>query len=505
MEARFRSIRTKLVVPLAAFMIAAAVFSSTYFPSRQTGLINDQFRQRLSQAVMTLTVGTSISVISGSARGAVATADVIMSDEDLSFLLVLDPEGSALISRGDLDEAEIGLDMLIDLPLGEFEEIGQHLVLRDGMEFEGELLGTAIVGLKTAERERAIFHNVAITLLLCAGLTALSIGVVVYLTKTVIVSPIHESVRIAEQMAGGDLTGEIETTNRDEIGRLLDAINEMSSNLNSLIGQTQRSGVRITSSATQISASAKELEAMANEQVASTHEVVSTANEISATSRDLVNAMGGVSRMAEDTVSSADAGRQGLSRMEESMEQMEAGTGSIADKLAIINEKASSISTVVVTITKVADQTNLLSLNAAIEAEKAGEFGRGFAVVAREIRRLADQTAVATLDIEQTVEEMRSAVSSGVMSMDKFSQEIRLGSDVVRTVGSQVNGIIEQVHTLKPHFETVEQGIEAQSIGRQLFWQAPWVEQRSHDELGWVACRTPGRAGRLLGLDAPYP
>ena len=204
----------------------------------------------------------------------------------------------------------------------------------------------------------------------------------------------------------------------------------------------------------------------------STNEVVSTANEISATSRDLVDAMGGVSRMAEDTVVSADTGRQGLSRMEESMEQMEAGTGSIADKLAIISEKASSISTVVMTITKVADQTNLLSLNAAIEAEKAGEFGRGFAVVAREIRRLADQTAVATLDIEQTVEEMRSAVSSGVMSMDKFSQEIRLGSEVVRTVGSQVSGIIEQVHTLKPRFEIVEQGIEAQSIGAQQISEA---------------------------------
>ena len=77
------------------------------------------------------------------------------------------------------------------------------------------------------------------------------------------------------------------------------------------------------------------------------------------------------------------------------------------------------------TITKVADQTNLLSLNAAIEAEKAGEHGRGFAVVATEIRRLADQTAIASYDIEQLVKEMQSAVSAGVMGMDKFSEEVR--------------------------------------------------------------------------------
>jgi hypothetical protein len=92
-------------------------------------------------------------------------------------------------------------------------------------------------------------------------------------------------------------------------------------------------------------------------------------------------------------------------------------------KLAILNEKAGNINQVVVTIVKVADQTNLLSLNAAIEAEKAGEYGRGFAVVATEVRRLADQTAVATYDIEQMVREIQSAVSAGVMGMDKFSEE----------------------------------------------------------------------------------
>ncbi len=85
------------------------------------------------------------------------------------------------------------------------------------------------------------------------------------------------------------------------------------------------------------------------------------------------------------------------------MQRLADATGSISAKLGVVREKASGINSVVTTITKVADQTNLLSINAAIEAEKAGEAGRGFLVVAREIRRLADQTAVATLDIEQMV------------------------------------------------------------------------------------------------------
>ena len=113
-----------------------------------------------------------------------------------------------------------------------------------------------------------------------------------------------------------------------------------------------------------------------------------------------------------------------------------------------IREKAENINVVVTTITKVADQTNLLSINAAIEAEKAGEHGRGFLVVAREIRRLADQTAVATLDIENIVRLMQDAVSAGVMQMDKFSGEVRAGVQRVAEISAQTGQIIEEVRAL---------------------------------------------------------
>ncbi len=126
----------------------------------------------------------------------------------------------------------------------------------------------------------------------------------------------------------------------------------------------------------------------------------------------------------------------------------------------------------VTTITKVADQTNLLSLNAAIEAEKAGEYGRGFAVVATEIRRLADQTAVATYDIEQMVKDIQSAVSAGVMGMDKFSEEVRRGMQDVQQVGGQLSEIIQQVQALAPRFEVVNEGMGAQATGAEQITQA---------------------------------
>ena len=140
------------------------------------------------------------------------------------------------------------------------------------------------------------------------------------------------------------------------------------------------------------------------------------------------------------------------------MGQIGAASDLINSRLALLSEKATNIGMVVTTISKVADQTNLLSLNAAIEAEKAGEHGRGFAVVAREIRRLADQTAVATFDIEQIVKEMQSAVSAGVMGIDKFADEVRRGREAIGEVTTQLTEIIAQVQTLPPSFESCERG-----------------------------------------------
>jgi methyl-accepting chemotaxis protein WspA len=151
--------------------------------------------------------------------------------------------------------------------------------------------------------------------------------------------------------------------------------------------------------------------------------------------------------------------------MEKTMRTLADATATISAKLGVISEKANNINSIVSTITKVADQTNLLSLNAAIEAEKAGEYGTGFAVVAREIRRLADQTAVATLDIENMVKEMQGAVSTGVMEMDKFTKEVERGVEDVQNIGMKLESIIEQVQTLTPRFQQVSNSVEAQSQG----------------------------------------
>ncbi len=272
-------------------------------------------------------------------------------------------------------------------------------------------------------------------ILACFGIALLLTFVCGYFLLRAITKPLEQLVRIVNVMRTGDFTQRMNLERRDEFGTLADGFNRMADELTTLVSEVQKSGIQVSSSVNEIAATTKEQQATASEIAATTTEIGATSKEISATSKELVKTMNEVSAVAEESATLASSGQEGLTHMEETMHQVMEAAGSINAKLAILNEKASNINQVVTTITKVADQTNLLSLNAAIEAEKAGEYGRGFAVVATEIRRLADQTAVATYDIEQTVKEIQSAVSAGVMGMDKFSEEVRRGMQVVQQVG----------------------------------------------------------------------
>ena len=290
----------------------------------------------------------------------------------------------------------------------------------------------------------------------------------------------------------------------NETGQLIVAIGNMIVRLKSLIGQVQTSSVQLLSTATEIAATARQQEATINNLGASTSEIAASVNQISATSRELVNTMERVTGVAGETARLAGTGRSGMQDMEKNIHELSSATRSVSSKLGVINEKAGNITSVMATITKVADQTNLLSLNAAIEAEKAGEHGRGFSVVAREIRRLADQTAVATVDIEHMITEMQSSVSSGVMEMDKFSEAMLRGSGQIGNIGVQMGQVIARVEELIPQFQMVRDGMQSQSQGAQQINEAMMVltsgTRNTLDSLREFNTATEHMHGAMRGL-----
>jgi methyl-accepting chemotaxis protein WspA len=278
---------------------------------------------------------------------------------------------------------------------------------------------------------------------------------------------------VADRVAQGDLTTAVPTTDdRDETGRLLTAIGGMTQSLRGLVTRVKQASVELMSTATEFAATSRQQESTVQGFGASTNEIAAAVKQIAATSQELLATMEGLNAVSGQTADLAEQGQSGLSNLDSTMDRLAQAANAMAARLAAIREEAAEITGVVTTISKVADQTNLLSINAAIEAEKAGEQGLGFLVLAREIRRLADQTAVATLDIEQMVKQMQTAVSAGVMEIDRFAEEVRSGVGTVDRVGGQFGQIISQVKTLSERFDTVNHGMRSQSQGARQIGEA---------------------------------
>jgi methyl-accepting chemotaxis protein WspA len=370
------------------------------------------------------------------------------------------------------------------LPLinkGERERAGQVLAekIQPRLLQQREIITRTVkTGKEASEREETAAaertHFWLITLIVVSILSVLVIVSFGWLVAREILQPTGALINRVTEMASGasDLTARVAVGSKDELGQLAGAINAVIAKIQVVVQRVREASVQVLSTSAQMAATAKQQEATVHGLGSSTSEIAAAVREISATGKQLAAAMAEVNERANQAARLATSGRTDLAKMELNMKQLVESTDSISSKLAIIREKAENINMVVTTITKVADQTNLLSINAAIEAEKAGEYGRGFLVVAREIRRLADQTAVATLDIENIVRHMQDAVSAGVMQMDKFSGEVRGGVQRVAEISGQTGQIIEEVQTLSERFQTVHEGMRNQALGAEQINEA---------------------------------
>lgn len=288
-----------------------------------------------------------------------------------------------------------------------------------------------------------------------------------FFLRRAIMAPIASVLTGMQKMGDGVLTHRIAMHNNDEFGTIIQGFNSMAESLKELVLQTQSSAVQLATSITELAATSKQQQATVTETAATTAEIGATSKQIAATAKQLLQTVNETADTADQTARLAQTSQTSVSNMDDVMRQLSSAAEMVAGKLALLNERATGINQVVITIMKVADQTNLLSLNAAIEAEKAGEYGKGFTVVANEIRRLADQTAIATFDIEQMVREIQSAVAAGVMGIDKFSEEVRRGSADMVHISEQLSLIIEQVQELAPHIQQVNEGMGQQSEGAE--------------------------------------
>lgn len=305
-----------------------------------------------------------------------------------------------------------------------------------------------------------------------ALITVLIVALVAIAISRSITHPINILTNAANNLADGDLRAEIPCRGKNEVGQLANATRTMSHNLKSLVGKVKVTGSEITKTAQFISGNAQEQVNSAQQTGTSAVEVNTTAKQISTTSKELANTMTEVNEVTQEIALKAESDLDVLTSIQESMNKLDSANLAISGQLELIQTRANAITGIIITMTKVADQTNLLSLNASIEARKAGEYGRGFSVVATEIRRLADQAAASTLEIEGSVKDMLGAVQTGVGEVRGFSTQVSQSIEEITAISGRLTEVIQQVQGLPPRFDQILEGMHSQSEGAEQINQA---------------------------------
>jgi methyl-accepting chemotaxis protein len=346
--------------------------------------------------------------------------------------------------------------------------------IKDGTDQMGEQLNKLIAlnnsDAKAASVVAGEHYSSAITgIVAVAVIAALLTVLLAWLLTRSIVTPLNRALQVAQTIAGGNLTTAIEIDGKDESARLLGALSEMQANLRKTIEQ-------IAGSATQLGAAAEELSTVTQE---ASRGMQQQNNEIEQAATAVNEMTAAVEEVARNAVSTSEASnqstqdaREGRDRVVETVNAIQTMTHDVQNTSLMIEGLATQgrdIGKVLDVIRAIAEQTNLLALNAAIEAARAGEAGRGFAVVADEVRALAHRTAQSTQEIEKMVAGIQNGTGEAVSSMAQSNQRTQSTLEMARAAGVALEQITQSIHLINERNLVIASASEEQAqVSREV-------------------------------------
>ncbi len=298
------------------------------------------------------------------------------------------------------------------------------------------------------------------------------LAVIARFLSSSIISPIVMVSQKSREMADGDLsTADIKISSRDEIGLMLKDFTTMSQKITTIISDIKTDMQNLLSSADELSATAEDLNKSANEQSMQTQQVAAAAEEMSQTIMDVAK---NAAQAAEASKNSSAEAINGKEVVEKTTQGMYRIVDNVKETTRIIEEldaSSAQISEIAAIISDIADQTNLLALNAAIEAARAGEQGRGFAVVADEVRKLAERTGKATQDITQRISMIQAEAKRSVEAMKGGSEETGKGLELSKTASQSLDSIVSASSNAMDMVQRIAAATEEQSAASEEITQ----------------------------------
>ncbi|EJN22391.1 methyl-accepting chemotaxis protein [Pseudomonas sp. GM78] len=301
-------------------------------------------------------------------------------------------------------------------------------------------------------------------LILGSSVLALLVGLIAaWVITRLIVAPLRTVIKVAQQIAAGDLSAKVEVTRRDEIGQLMQAMQQMGAGLSQIVSGLQAGIEQLATSAQSLSAVTEQTNLEVSSQKEETEQVATAMNQMTATVHDVARNAEEAALAAQTADGKVESGQQVVRQSMVRIEQLADSATSASSSIESLSAEIQNIGTVLGVIKSVAEQTNLLALNAAIEAARAGEQGRGFAVVADEVRALAKRTQQSTEEIERLVSALRSAAQASVQQIQSSGELVKLAvSDALQTE-SALGSIAAAVSLIQQMNQQIAAAAEEQS------------------------------------------
>ncbi len=305
----------------------------------------------------------------------------------------------------------------------------------------------------------AIQREIWLAVLICLG-GILPIGILI---GRAVVRQVLPIVEIAAKASRGDLTGRVPVTSTDELGQMGSAFNTFLDNLNAMIGQTAQVAHTVAAAAEELSVNGTHVSQASREQASQSTQVASAVEEMSATANEMTRNAQVMAQTSKELSGTAMKGGEVVANSMRGMEAVARTMQVSADRIQDLGQRSQEIGEIIRVIEDIADQTNLLALNAAIEAARAGEQGRGFAVVADEVRKLAERTGKATKEIAGVIETVQAGTKEAVTSMEAGTTEVQVGMDLVNEAGARLNEIVDGVQRVTTMVQQLAGSIDEQT------------------------------------------
>jgi methyl-accepting chemotaxis protein len=442
----FMKLQSRILVPVLSLMVLLALSLSVMYNMMMGTSIKNEFIKRGISAVRGIASNGRVGVLMQDSTQLVSFIDNALTDKEVRSVRYRANDGLIIISRGDavsnMSNKKETSDLvtwatLVDAQKNELIEFSAPVLARGS----NNKLGTAEMQISlegiNAERNASVWMSLGLCLVFSLGAVVL-----VYVIMKAL-APLKDLALKAELIANGDLSVEFHTVSNDEVGQLTESLKIMVDNLQRIIRQVGDAGSAIVSASTELTASTEQMATGTREQSDQTKFVATAMEDMS---KMIIENSTNAGVLNETAKTAKDAAVHGGKVVEESilgMHRIASVVKASTETTRILGASSNQIGQIISVIDDIADQTNLLALNAAIEAARAGEQGRGFAVVADEVRKLAERTTKATKEIAVMIKRIQNDTLQAISSMEQGTREVDQGIQQVDAAGNSLSEIVQ--------------------------------------------------------------